>query len=206
MARRSAKSRTTRKTSSSVSRRAQVVWGALLASMTVVGGMLYALDQARAPRAAGATLTPLYNATNVRPGKDIEPSVEFSRGWTDVLVMHANSPFLDPDQLNAQYRDQGGLPCHFIIGNGNGMDDGGLHKTSRWMSQKPAVNSTGSPIGGRIVVVMAGNGDRGAFSDLQKQTLAKLIQDLRSSCGTLSVTTDQSGRVAQAELNEMFRR
>ena len=201
MARRS----TSSKSKAAKARRAQVVWGVLVASMTIVGGTLYALDQARAPRAAGATLMPLARATSVQSGRDIEPSVPVAHGWTDVLVMHANSPFVDPDQLNAQYRDKGGLPCHFIIGNGNGMDDGGLHKTSRWMTQAAALDGAGSAIRGRIVIVMAGNGDRGSFSDLQKQTLAKLVQDLRQACGKLTVTTDQAGVVAQAELNEMFR-
>src|SRR5262245_55577735 len=91
----------------SVSRRAQLVWAALVGAMTVVGGGLFLMDRGL-PTASGdsLTLTPLMATASpdtVEVVFNTPAPLDKSR-WLSIVIHDSGSPVGNPASLDAQAR------------------------------------------------------------------------------------------------------
>lgn len=169
-----------------VSARTRTVLVALVASMTVVGGGLLALDHRQAGPAEGLTLTPLV-ATTSPDTVDVvfrtTAPLDQSR-WKAIVIHDSGGPSGSPDSLDADARRHGlrGLGYDFVIGNGKGMADGELHVGGRWMSQSPGAHAAGPKSDwynrNAIGICLVGDGERRAFTPAQLRRLVQLVDAL----------------------------
>jgi len=174
-----------------VSRRARTVWVSLVMSMTVVGGLLWALDTNEGPRLSGRALPSLIASTT--PGSletifNTRAPLDSER-WQAIVIHHSASPFGTAESLNAQARAAGlqGMGHHFVIGNGNGMDDGEVHVGYRWLRQSPGAHTAG-PKGdwynrNAIGVCVVGNFDRQKPTAAQLRRLGEVVRALQAKFG-----------------------
>jgi N-acetyl-anhydromuramyl-L-alanine amidase AmpD len=171
----------------SLSRRAKIVWLALLGAMTGVGGLLLAADGRPAPRVDGLAVPPLMASgmpssieTVLRTRKPAEKN-----RWQAIVIHHTAQPFGSPASISDEHEKLGfrGLGHHFVIGNGAGMDDGELHVGFRWLDQLPGAHAGGERGDWynqhAISICLVGNGDRKAFTKAQLARLDQLITLLR---------------------------
>lgn len=171
-------------------RRARVVWGALLASMTVVGGFM-AMVRGGAPRLDGFALPALASATvpaSIEAALRTRVPVDRAR-WTSIVIHHSGSTAGTPASIEASHRamNLNGLGYHFVIGNGRGIDDGEVHVGYRWLDQLPGAH-VGGPNGPKlnqssIGICLVGDGTRKPFSAAQIQRLAELVASLSRDLG-----------------------
>jgi N-acetylmuramoyl-L-alanine amidase len=171
--------------------RRRFVWGALAGSMTLVGGSLWALQGAPAPRLDGLSLPPLVAAAGVSSIEGaVRTRVPLDRSrWVSIVVHHSGSMHADPAGLEAQARAMNlqGLGYHFIIGNGSGMGDGEIHVGYRWLDQLPGAHVAG-PRGDHynrtsIGICLVGDGRRRPFTDEQLERLVGLVHELTGRLG-----------------------
>lgn len=172
-----------------VAPRARVVWGSLMASMTLVGGLLFVLDRSPAQRLEGLSVPPLI-AT--RTPKDIssifETRAALRSNWAGIVVHHSAGPAGSPDALDAQARTLGlkGLGYHFVIGNGTGMDDGELFVSRRWRDQEFGAHVAGENADefnkNYIGICLIGDGERRAPTEAQLLRLKELVAALMHEC------------------------
>jgi hypothetical protein len=187
---RSSKSRasSSRKAQSGVSKRAQVVWAALVASMTAIGGALFLLDGGKPVISAdGVALPALMNVSTPNSLEAILSTREPLRHdlWSAIVIHDSGSPIGSPASLEQQARamNLNGLGYHFVIGNGNGMGDGEVHVGARWLRQSLGAHVAG-PQGesfnrSAIGICLVGDGNRGRFSPAQIDRLVALVETLR---------------------------
>jgi len=167
------------------SRRTPIVWASFIGAMTVVLGLL-ALGETETQR--GFLATNIAIMTDVAPTADpvfnTSASLNHQR-WTSIVIHDLGSSNGDPDSIHRQHLSYGyqGLGYHFVIGNGNGMDDGVIHAGYRWNEQLPGVHTAGANADYHnqhsIGICLVGNGDRRPFTDRQMASLINLIQRLQ---------------------------
>jgi hypothetical protein len=177
--------------------RPQVVWLSLLAAMTVAGGALLAIDAPRAGTGAGIALaaaTPTSNAPVIGSIFD-RLDVPLANGrWQRVVIHHSGAPFGSADTIAAEHTARGlqGLGYHFVIGNGQGAEDGELFVGRRWIEQLPGAHVAGpqAPWNNQhaIGICLVGDGDRRSFTPAQ---LARLSELLSALCGELAIPEQQ---------------
>ncbi len=177
--------------------RAKKVWLSLLASMTLVGGGLLLIDVHPAPRTDGLSLPPLV-ASDAGTADSIESIFRTrvplsTQRWTGIVVHHSGSPIGSPASIEAEHEAMNfaGLGHHFLIGNGSGMEDGGLHVGYRWLDQLPGAHASG-PAGEMhnlhsVSICLIGNGDRRPFTTAQTRQLVQLVAAL---CHELNIPQD----------------
>jgi N-acetyl-anhydromuramyl-L-alanine amidase AmpD len=187
MARRSRKSSRGESRNGSVSRRAQVVWASLVGAMTAVGGLLFAIDSSPRGGVEGVTLTPLMATA----GPDTVEVVFKTRApldsqrWQAIVIHDSGSSMATPASLESQARAMNlrGLGYHFVIGNGNGIDDGELHVGGRWLNQTPGAHAAGKDGDWynrhSIGICLVGDGNRHRFTASQVRRLVQLVEALR---------------------------
>lgn len=174
-----------------VSRRAKTVWVSLVTSMTVVGGLLWALDTKDGPRLAGRALPALVASST--PGSleavfNTRSPLDTQR-WQAIVIHHSAAPFGTGESLNAQARSAGlqGMGYHFVVGNGNGLDDGDVHVGYRWLQQVPGAHTAGSKGDWYnrhgIGVCLVGNFDRQRPTQAQLRRLGELVRELQTKFG-----------------------
>lgn len=167
-------------------KRTPVVWAALLGAMTTVGGVLFALDGKSATRIDGLALPALVSAsgsssidTVFRTRAPLD-----SKRWRSIVIHHSGSMRGTPASLESQAKASGlkGLGTHFVIGNGQGMDDGEIHVGYRWLDQVPGAHSAGKDADWynlhSIGICLVGNGDRQEFTPAQIDRLGQLVRAL----------------------------
>lgn len=169
-----------------VSSRTKVVWGALLAAMTVGAGSLLVLDGAASPRFQGMGLPALAatdRAGSMEAALATRAPIDKDR-WRAIVIHHSGGPHGTPEALDEAARRHGlrGLGHHFVIGNGSGMRDGEVHLGYRWLDQLPGAHAFGDQAEWldlhAISICMVGNGDRRGFSQAQMTRLAQLTRAL----------------------------
>lgn len=108
--------------------------------------------------------------------------------WTGIVVRASGTRAGDAATLSEQARHRGiaGPPDHFIIGNGNGMEDGEIQFTARWSDQLPAALSDG---GGLISICLIADVARQPPSQAQMARLGELVSALRQR---LNLPTEQN--------------
>lgn len=170
-----------------ISRRAGMVWGVLVGAMTCSASLLMALDRGAAPRMDGLTLAPLMASAGVTPSIEAvlqtRAPLDHER-WQAIVIHHSGSPVGKPATIDADHRrlNLKGLGYHFVIGNGEGMEDGEVHVGYRWMDQVPGAHAAGDNAEWynlhSIGICLVGDGDRGAFTDEQLRRLLDLVNAL----------------------------
>lgn len=172
-------------------RRPQAVWLSLVASMTVVGGALVALDGPRAPRSDGLALVA---PSRAQGGAGMEAifrtraPIDQER-WARIVIHDSGAHHGSPDTIAAAHtaRNLRGLGYHFVIGNGSGAGDGELFVGYRWLDQLPGAHAGGPEAEWHnqrsIGVCLVGDGDRRPFTPAQIQRLADLVGALSRELG-----------------------
>ena len=160
----------------SVSARARVIWISLVASMTLVGGVLYALD----PSAKNSEVQGLMAKASAMPTLDLKAA---HGKWTRIVLVDTGSPYGDSPTLHEQGQKLGepaGVGFHFVIGNGRGLDDGRPYECPFWISQQAAspVYAPGQTDGQTIVVALVGNTRRDRVTEGQAERTRILVADL----------------------------
>ncbi|GJQ28648.1 MAG: hypothetical protein HBSAPP03_05320 [Phycisphaerae bacterium] len=188
---RSSSPRRTSANSAGVSSRTKAVWGVFVASMTVVGGLMLALDRGPRGGADGFSLPPLA-ALAGRGGVEAvldtpEPIVKGR--WQAIVIHDTGASSATPESLDQQARAVGlrGLGFHFVIGNGNGLGDGQIHAGQRWLSQVNGAHAAGKQAEwfnrNAIGICLVGNGDRRTFTENQIERVTQLVDVLMRECG-----------------------
>lgn len=170
--------------------RARAVWGALLASMTLVGAVLLILDRGPMPKGEGFSLPPLAALSGAGGVESVLETVEpIAPGrWQAIVIHDTGTPGATPDSLDAEARAIGlrGLGYHFVIGNGNGMRDGQIHVGQRWLAQSAGAHAAGTRAEwfnrNAIGICLVGNGERRPFTEVQVQRLVQLVEVLMREC------------------------
>jgi hypothetical protein len=179
-----------------LSARSRNVWGALVATMTLMGGALYAMDGKASPRVDGVNLPALIapaTATSVEVVFNTKAPLDKAK-WQAIVIHHTGSPYATPQSLETEAKANGltGLGYQFVIGNGNGLDDGELHVGSRWLRQQSGAHASGAKADwynrNSIGICLVGNGDRGRFTDAQMRRLSQLVDAL---CREMNIPRDR---------------
>lgn len=168
--------------------RAHVVWGALVASMTGVGGLLLALD--RTPVGPTSALA-MVNLDRGAPTSDFDAIFQTKSPikpgtWTGIVIHHSGGAIGSPESLTQQHNARGfkGLGHHFVISNGQGATDGQIFVGYRWPEQLPGVHVAGTKAEQynrqTIGICLIGDGERREFTPAQMSRLAELVSALQS--------------------------
>jgi len=186
-------------------RRTRVVWGAFIAAMTVVGGILVLTDPNPAPNVGpGRSLTRLSpNPDPYRTVFDTAHPVN-SGYWNEIIIEDSGQPHGSVETLSKEAQLQGiqTLPQHFLIGNGNGMEDGALHMSYRWNQQQPATpSSTSADNDHAIHICLVGNIENRPFTNLQLKRLADLVAGLQQQLQIPANRVRFSHNLQSANLN-----
>ncbi|NUQ52802.1 MAG: N-acetylmuramoyl-L-alanine amidase [Phycisphaerales bacterium] len=193
---RNAKSSRSSASRSSTARRTRVVWGALLGAMTVVGGLLWALDGAKGPSSGGWALPALVASAGPRSYEGIfSTKAPITPGrWQGIVIHHSGSVVGTPASLDSEAQARGlkGLGYHFVLGNGSGIGDGEVHVGYRWMQQRPGAHAAGKSGEwynlNTIGICVIGDGDRKTFTPEQMTRLVGLVNSL---CRELNIPADR---------------
>ncbi|MDX2146650.1 MAG: peptidoglycan recognition family protein [Planctomycetota bacterium] len=167
--------------------RPKVVWASLVAGMTLVGGVLWALDGSALPRNEGLALPALVSTSRVPADIDVvfntRQPLDTER-WNAIAIYHSGSSYGSADSIEDVHRSRGlqGLGYHFVVGNGNGSEDGELHVGYRWLNQVPGAHAVGDGAEDAnqraISICWVGNGDRQGPTPAQMSRLIELSEAL----------------------------
>ena len=108
------------------------------------------------------------------------------KGWKYIVVHHSATQSGSINAFHKYHTKQGygGIAYHFVIGNGNGMDDGEVQKTFRWKQQisgtHVSVNAWEYNIFG-IGICLVGNLENTVATKAQITALRALISDLKKT-------------------------
>ncbi len=170
-------------------RRFKVVWCALLGSMTALAGAFWMIQDQPATRlgtGAGISLLPMASSTmpvNREPAVATRVPVKAGQ-WTSIVIHHSATMAGTPSTIEAAHKAQGlaGLGFHFVIGNGNGLDDGELFVSPRWLQQLPGAHVAGERSAEwnreSIGICLVGDGRKRRFTDQQLAQLVRLVSSL----------------------------
>lgn len=180
------RSRSKAKKEAPVATRSQIVWGSLMLSMSTVGGLLWLLQGGTTPRMEGLSLPPMVAAAGPSSIEGIFRTRESipARRWQAIVIHHSGSVVGSPSSLDNQHKQMNlaGLGYHFVIGNGSGYSDGGIHVGYRWLEQLP-----GAHVGGEngdwfnnnaIGICLVGDGRRRPFTEQQAHRLMQVVNAL----------------------------
>lgn len=177
-----ATSRTNR--ANTLDRRTMIVWAALLGSMTIVSGLLLALE----PSTSVATPGPVAaDVSPLRSGDMLATTAPLATDrWQAVVVHHSGEASGNADTLDKAHRAAGfaGLGYHFVIGNGNGLGDGEVQAGPRWNAQQPGPHVVGGDNADwfnhyAVSICLIGDGDTRKPTDRQMEKLAELVNELQ---------------------------
>jgi hypothetical protein len=194
-----------RSKSPSTAKRVKTVWLSLMGAMTVVGGLLIALNPSPAASAGGRSL-PAMMATGVGSSMasilagtkhkaadgSILDGVDRSK-WQAIVIHHSGSPVGNQETIAQQHAAYNVKPVgfHFIVGNGRKMGDGEIHATNRWNNQlRGAVVGQTQKLDPRrvISICLIGDGEREKFTQAQLSRTVELVGFL---CEELNIPAER---------------
>ena len=191
--------------------RTLVVWAAFAVACAASVGILWIAAPARGVNnlhtardmrePAVASMMPVAISTTPRIAPRDTP---MARGqWQAIVIYDSGSPAGDVAALERRHLDAGlsGLGYHFVIGNGQGMEDGQVAVGFRWERQLPGAHANASmcapwplrahetPLSANdlnrksVAICLVGNGERRAFTDQQTRQLLNLVRALQAELG-----------------------
>lgn len=171
-------------------RRSHVVWATLVASMTVVGGLLLASEGNPRPAdlPAAASLSGVVEGRSVAAALQTRVEIDDER-WVGIVIHHSGSVSGSPASIGREQEAQGlrGLGYHFVISNGRGSSDGEIHVGYRWSDQLAGAHTVGPDADWynrhTIGICLVGDGDQRGFSELQLRRLVELVDALKGELG-----------------------
>jgi hypothetical protein len=181
VARKSSKAKVGKQQSQQGSQRKVVVFVSLLAVMTVTCALLLAL--APAPLAPGAASSLFAVGTPDSLDQVFNTAVPLQHGrWRYVFIHHSRT---DSGNAATMGESAEGLPDHFVIGNGDGCDDGEVQVAQRWNHQKGAgrVEGLKSIDSSCISICLVGDFNRARPTPTQLLRLTQLVGALQTRCG-----------------------
>jgi len=108
------------------------------------------------------------------------------KGWKYIVIHHSATLAGSVEAFHSFHTKQGygGVAYHFVIGNGNGMNDGEVQETFRWNQQisgtHVSVNSWDHNVFG-IGICLVGNLENTSPTKAQITALKKLILKLKNT-------------------------
>lgn len=157
-------------------RRTLIVWASLIISLSLVSGLLLALNPIPHAPAVGPVLTVL------DPSPDDLQSLLATRTapapgrWRGIVIHHSGATHGSAQSLGRLHQSQGygGLAYHFVIGNGDGAYDSEVQAGYRWARQLDGLHTRDA-----IAICLIGNGDEVQPSRTQINQLVKLVTQLQ---------------------------
>ncbi len=167
-------------------RRTLTVWGCLVVSLSVVSGLLLGLHPLPHAPAVGPVLT-VFNPTQMRVEDLVASQATADPGrWKAVVIHHSMQAHGNAETIGQQHQaaGRGGLGYHFVIGNGDGAEDGEIQTGYRWAKQIDGLPLSTDPSGAwfrkhAISICLVGNGDRSAPTAYQVSQLVSLVRALQ---------------------------
>jgi len=159
-----------------------IVWGVLLASMTLGAGALLIAGGGD----AGVRPVPLANlqvAGSLEAVLATERPLDRQR-WKAIVIHHSGTPYETGESIDRRHREMGlrGLGHHFVIGSGSGIGDGEVLTGFRWRQQLPGAHARGPDADWydrhAISICLVGNGDRRPFTQRQLARTRELVSRL----------------------------
>ena len=168
-------------------RRTVIVLATLMVSMTAVSGLLLVLEPAPLARSGGPLLTVLSgDSRGLSSIFATEPAPDPQR-WRAIVIHHSGRPYGNAQTLAERHRalGRGGLGHHFVIGNGEGADDGEIQMGYRWTRQRSGRHVEGGEAADwynrhAISICLVGDGDRGAPTRAQMEQIVRLTTALQA--------------------------
>lgn len=155
-----------------------VVFGALLGGLTVTTALLLAFSPAPLAPGAAQSLFAVQAPDSLQAIYSTQVSVA-SRHWTSIYIHQSGTPAGDAVSLG---QSTGGLGDHFLIGNGDGCDDGEIQLSQRWSRQLPALPPPGASSidPGCISICLVGDFDHTVPTSTQMRRLTQLVNTLQT--------------------------
>ena len=166
-------------------RRMMIVLSTLLGAMTLTSSVLLLLEPPPVAPWRDLTLRAVDRAAEDETVLFQTASpVETSR-WEAIVIHDSGTTAGSSRSLGTLHEQQGrgGLGYHFVIGNGQGAEDGLIEIGFRWERQMIGVHSTGE-IGEAlnrraISICLVGDGDHQGYTQAQMQTLLWVVHRLQ---------------------------
>lgn len=167
-------------------KRTLVVWGALVASMTLVSGVLLVLEPTPLAPSMGPVLTVLDTGPRGTDTLFATSTPVQSDRWQAIVIDHSGTTHGSAQSLGEAHQRMslGGLAFNFVIGNGDGANEGEIQAGYRWDRQLDNIIFGSSNEGQwlnrhAITICLIGDGDRGEFTDVQLDQLVRLVTALQ---------------------------
>jgi len=100
--------------------------------------------------------------------------------WRQIAIHHSGQQMGSAESIGELHQALGyhGLGYHFVIGNGDGVEDGLIQVGYRWMDQLD-----GEYVPRAISICVVGNGDKAPPTAAQMEQLARLVNALQARTG-----------------------
>jgi len=153
------------------------VFSTLLGVLTVTSALLMALAPAPIVPAAATSLF----AVDAPSSFDIvfRTQAPLTAGrWKYIYIHHSATPTGNALTLG---QETNGVGDHFVIGNGDGAEDGEIQISQRWMQQQPALPPAGAKANNAayISICVVGDFDRTVPTQVQLRRLTQLVSALQ---------------------------
>ncbi|HZL37767.1 MAG TPA: hypothetical protein VFC78_20790 [Tepidisphaeraceae bacterium] len=165
------------------SRRPWIVLGSLVGTLAFTGALLKAL--APAPLTPDATVS-LFAMDQEQPIDRIfdTPTAIRAGRWRSIYIHHSRTASGNALALG---QGAGGLPDHFLIGNGEGLTDGAIQTGPRWSEQQPVGTVPGVQISPDCLsICLVGDFNHVRPTPTQQARLLELVTALQRQLGIAS--------------------
>ncbi|MFI5382588.1 MAG: N-acetylmuramoyl-L-alanine amidase [Tepidisphaerales bacterium] len=152
------------------SRQRTVIMAGLLGMLTLVSIMFLVFAPAPLKLTSLLAVEPLDRIFRT------EVAIDDAR-WKSLYIHHSKTVSGDATTLPT---DAGGLDDHFIIGNGDGADDGEILISPRWLTQAAAMPNGRKFDADCICICLVGDLDGAAPTTAQVHRLGELVRTLQS--------------------------
>ena len=188
-----------------------VVWCAFGLACAASVGLLWIMAPARradtlrsARYAHEPSVSGLASTQAVVAPRIVPRDSALARGrWKAIVIHDSGSPAGDVASIERRHLADGltGLGFHFLIGNGQGLDDGQVAVGYRWELQLPGAHASAGmrttrpmrSVAGSldadalnrcaVAICLVGNADRRPYTDMQMRELAGLVRSLQAELG-----------------------
>jgi hypothetical protein len=162
-------------------RRRVLVFGGLVAVLTITSALLLAMQPAPLTPDSARSLMSLTSSAEVDELFDTQIPMRTGR-WKYIYIHHSGATAGSASSLADANGPSITVPDHFVVGNGEGAGDGEIQVGQRWNTQQPAGKTRGldrlDP--DCISVCVIGDFDRASPTPRQMEQLARLVTSLQN--------------------------